>query len=302
MHALAELGCRTFVEVGPHPVLLPIAQACLGPKARSSGWAATLNRQKSDADSMTEMLAALYRAGHNINWAAVHADASWRRIPLPTYPFQRKRHWIEDNTIHTERARTVAERLHPLVGARINSTTEEVCYEARYGVHHTAFLSDHRVAGTIVLPTTAELEAATVVGRMHFATSQISFDNAMHHRAMSFANGEDRTVRMLVTPLKSDRASFKLVSADTDDPKVWHTHMTGTLRKSEAPSGPAFSAKQVRDRCPQTLPVADFYDRLDRLGLEYGPSFRGVRELHLGQNETLTKVRLPDGFGRYAIS
>jgi len=295
MRALAELGCRTFVEVGPHPVLLPIAQACLGPKARSSGWTATLNRQKPDADSMTEMLVALYRAGHNINWAAVHADASWRRIPLPTYPFQRKRHWIEDNTTHTGRAREVVQRFHPLVGARINSTTEEVCYEARYGVQHTAFLSDHKLAGTIVLPTTAQLEAATVVGRALFATSRISFDNAMHHRAMSFANGEDRTVRVLVTPLKSDRASFKLVSADTNDPKVWHTHMTGTLRKSEAPSGPAFSAKQVRDRCQKTLPVADVYERLDSLGLEYGPSFRGIRELYLGQHETLAKVQIPEG-------
>ena len=75
MLALAELGCRTFIEVGPHPVLLPIAQACLGAKARSAAWTATLNRQKSDANSIAEMLAALYRAGHDVNWAAVHADA-----------------------------------------------------------------------------------------------------------------------------------------------------------------------------------------------------------------------------------
>ncbi len=295
MLALAELGCRTFLEVGPHPVLLPIAQVCLGTKAKAAAWAATLNRQKPDADSMTEMLVALYRAGHNVNWAAVHADASWRRIPLPTYPFQRKRHWIEDNAVRPEQVRTVAERPHPLVGTRINSTAKEVCYEARYGVHHAGFLSDHRIAGSIVLPTTVELEAATVVGRMHFATSQVSFDDAMHHQAMSFFNGEDRTVRMSVTPLKSDRASFKLESADTENPKVWHTHMTGTLRKSEAPSGSAFAIKQIRARCPQILPVADFYDRLEKLGLDYGPSFRGVRELHLGQHEALTKVQLPDG-------
>lgn len=294
MRALAELGCRTFLEVGPHPALLPIAQVCLGTKARSAAWAATLNRRKSDADSMTEMLVALYRAGHNIDWAAVHSDASWRRIPLPTYPFRRKRHWIENDTIHTEQARKVTERFHPLVGTRINSKTEGICYEARYGVHHTAFLSDHRLAGTIVLPTTAELEAATVVGRMHFATPRVCFENAMHHRAMSFLNGEDRTVRLLVTPLNSDRASFRLLSADTEDSKLWHTHMTGTLRKSEVPSESAFSMTQVRARCPQTLPAAVFYDRLEKLGLEYGPSFRGVRELYLGQHEALAKVRLPD--------
>jgi acyl transferase domain-containing protein/surfactin synthase thioesterase subunit/acyl carrier protein len=294
MLALAKLECRTFLEIGPHPVLLPLAQVCLGAKGRSAAWIATLNRQKSDIDSITEMLVALYLAGHNINWTAVHADASWRRIPLPTYPFQRQRHWIEDNTIHTERARNAVERLHPLVGARINSTPKELRYETRYGVQHTGYFADHRILGTVVLPTTAELEAATVVGRMHFGTPRVSFDNAMHHQAMSFTNGEDRTVRVLVTPLKSDRASFRLVSAATGDSEVWHTHMTGTLRKSEVPSGSTFSAKDVQARCQQILPIADLYDRLDKLGLEYGPSFRGIRELYLGQHEALTKVRLPD--------
>ena len=295
MLALAELGCRSFLEIGPHPVLLPIAQACLGARGRSTTWVATLNRQKPDADSITEMLVMLYLAGHNINWAAVHADASWRRMPLPTYPFQRKRYWLEDNTIHNERVRKIVERSHPLVGTRTNFASNEPCYQARYGTHHAGFLSDHRVAGTVVLPTTAELEVATVVGRMHFGTSRISFDNAMHHQAMSFANGDDRTVRVLVTPLNPDKASFKLVSKDAEDSQVWHTHMTGTLRKSESTSRPAFSTRQIRERCQQTLPVADFYDRLNKLGLEYGPGFRGVQELYVGQNETLTKVRLPDG-------
>ena len=147
MLALAELGCRTFLEIGPHPALLPMAQVCLGARGRSAAWIAALNRQKSDTESISDMLAALYLAGHNINWAAVHADASWRRIPLPTYPFQRQRHWLEDNTIHTQRARKVVERLHPLVGTRINSTAKEACYEACYGVRHASFFSDHRIAG-----------------------------------------------------------------------------------------------------------------------------------------------------------
>jgi len=302
MLALAKLECHTFLEVGPHPVLLPLAQICLGTKGKSATWIATLNRQKPDTESITEMLVALYLAGHNPNWAVVHADSSWRRIPLPTYPFQRKRHWIEDNP-HTKRAGNSAERPHPLVGARIASPPEEVRYQARYGVQHIDYFSDHKVVGTVVLPTTAELEAATFAGRMHFGTSHVSFDNAMHHQAMSFTNGEDRTVRVLVTPQKFDRASFKLVSAATESSEVWQTHMTGTLRKSEAPTWPAFSPTVIQARCQQTLRVADLYARLNKLGLEYGPSFRGVEELHLGQNEALTKVRLPDGLAstQYAM-
>ena len=303
MLALAELGCRSFVEIGPHPVLLPMAQASLGTRGRSATWIAALNRQKSDAESISDMLAALYLAGHNINWTAVHADASWRRTPLPTYPFQRHRHWLEDNTIHTQRAPKAVEQLHPLVGTRINSTAREVCYEARYGLQHTGFFSDHRIAGTIVLPTTAELEVATVVGRTHFGSSRVSFESAMHHQAMSFAKGEDRTVRVLVNPQKPDRASFKLVSADSANSKVWHTHMTGTLRKSDPAPAAALSTTQVQARCRQTMPVAEFYERLYKLGLEYGPSFRGVRELHLGQHESLAKVQLADGLAntKYAM-
>jgi acyl transferase domain-containing protein/surfactin synthase thioesterase subunit/acyl carrier protein len=302
MLGLAKLECRTFLEIGAHPVLLSIARTCLGAKGKSATWIATLNRQKSDAESTTEMLVALYLAGHNVNWTAVYADASWRRIALPTYPFQRKRYWIEDDKVPAQQAWIAPER-HPFAGTRINSTTKDVRYEARYGVQHTEYLSDHRAAGTIVLPTTAELEAATIVGRMHFGTPRVSFDDAMHHEAMSFTDEEDRLVRLLLTPLQPDRARFSLLSADSANAEVWHTHMTGTLRRSEAPAASDFSLKQVRARCQQTWSASDLYDALEQRGLEYGPSFRGIRELALGAGEALTKVRLPEGLAnpQYAL-
>jgi acyl transferase domain-containing protein/surfactin synthase thioesterase subunit/acyl carrier protein len=299
MLALARLDCRTFLEIGPHPVLLPLAQPCLGAKGKSAAWIATLNRQKPDAESIGEMLAALYRAGHNINWTAVHADSSLRRIPLPTYPFQRKRHWIEDNTSHAQTPGNSTEQPHPLLGKLINSTTKELSYEARYGVQHAGYFSDHRVEGAVVLPTAAELEAATAVGRLHFGTPRVSFDSAMHHQAMSFANGEDRLVRVSVTPMKFDRASFTLASTAAEGSENWQTHMTGTLRRADVP----FSAQEVRARCQQTLSVANLYERMGKLGLDYGPHFRGIREVHFSQDEALTHVRLPDGLAdtRYAM-
>ena len=43
------------------------------------------------------------------------------------------------------------------------------------------------------------------------------------------------------------------------------------------------------------MPAPEFYERLAMLGLEYGPSFRGVREFYLGQHEALAKVQLAEG-------
>ena len=51
MQALAKLECRTFLEIGPHPVLLPIAQICLGAKGKSATWIATLNRKKPNSET-----------------------------------------------------------------------------------------------------------------------------------------------------------------------------------------------------------------------------------------------------------
>lgn len=37
----------------------------------------------------------LWQAGQNIDWSRFHARGRPHRIPLPTYPFERRRHWID---------------------------------------------------------------------------------------------------------------------------------------------------------------------------------------------------------------
>jgi polyketide synthase 12/polyene macrolide polyketide synthase/epothilone polyketide synthase D len=42
-----------------------------------------------------EALAELYRRNSAVDWQAVYRDLSHLRVPLPTYPFQRQRYWLE---------------------------------------------------------------------------------------------------------------------------------------------------------------------------------------------------------------
>ena len=49
--------------------------------------------------TMLEALARLYVAGVSIDWRAVDAGFSRRRLALPTYPFQRRRCWLEPDEI-----------------------------------------------------------------------------------------------------------------------------------------------------------------------------------------------------------
>ena len=48
-----------------------------------------------DVRSMLEAVARLWVKGVEINWSALHLNEERRHVPLPTYPFDRKRHWID---------------------------------------------------------------------------------------------------------------------------------------------------------------------------------------------------------------
>ncbi len=89
-------GHRTFVEVSPHPVLTAGAQetveAVLG-SADGVAVASTLRRGHGGAERFMASLAGLYVRGRTVDWAALVAGA--RRVELPTYAFQRERHWLQ---------------------------------------------------------------------------------------------------------------------------------------------------------------------------------------------------------------
>src|SRR4029079_7266453 len=50
---------------------------------------------KSDAQALHHAVGSLWAAGVEIDWNAYQAGRHHRRIPLPTYPFDRQRHWID---------------------------------------------------------------------------------------------------------------------------------------------------------------------------------------------------------------
>jgi acyl transferase domain-containing protein/thioesterase domain-containing protein/acyl carrier protein len=49
----------------------------------------------SDAETLIRALARLWAAGKRINWQAFHSHERRQRLPLPSYPFERQRFWID---------------------------------------------------------------------------------------------------------------------------------------------------------------------------------------------------------------
>lgn len=53
----------------------------------------------SEQQSMLRALGQLWCAGANISWTGFYESQRRHRIPLPTYPFERKRYWIDPPTL-----------------------------------------------------------------------------------------------------------------------------------------------------------------------------------------------------------
>ncbi|MFA5910704.1 MAG: beta-ketoacyl synthase N-terminal-like domain-containing protein [Vicinamibacterales bacterium] len=91
VEALLADGFTTLVELGPGTTLTGLARhARTKPAAVVPG----LPRE-ADGRAQVTALGQLWLQGAPVDWSAVFAADRPRRIPLPTYPFERTRHWIE---------------------------------------------------------------------------------------------------------------------------------------------------------------------------------------------------------------
>jgi acyl transferase domain-containing protein/SAM-dependent methyltransferase len=88
---LAELGVDVFLEIGPHPTLAQLGRASLPDKL----WLPSLRRETDAWEVMLNTLAELYRRGLPIDWRSFDRDHPRRRVALPSYPFQRRRYWLD---------------------------------------------------------------------------------------------------------------------------------------------------------------------------------------------------------------
>ncbi len=99
MKALAELGTTVFLEIGPQPHLTGMGKHILKENGRQEGrkalWLPSLRPKQADRDVMLNSLGRLYEAGLDVQWSHFYGGRRPRKVPLPTYPFQRERYWLE---------------------------------------------------------------------------------------------------------------------------------------------------------------------------------------------------------------
>ncbi len=81
-----------YIELSPHPVLLAMGADCVP----GGEWLASMREGSDPWPELLAGLRTLYCAGADIDWAGFDRGYARRRVPVPAYRFQRKRHWVEE--------------------------------------------------------------------------------------------------------------------------------------------------------------------------------------------------------------
>jgi acyl transferase domain-containing protein/acyl carrier protein len=94
---LAQDGQAIFLEVGPGQVLTALSSQCSGALKHTTGITSLSSCNSGsghDHAGILSSLGSLWLLGAKVDWGALHRDKIRRRVPLPTYQFERKLYWL----------------------------------------------------------------------------------------------------------------------------------------------------------------------------------------------------------------
>lgn len=273
--AVPELG--TWLEIGPAPVLSTMVD----------GLSAVKGPQSEVAD-LTETLGRVWLRGHDVDWAAVLPGR--RRVDLPTYAFQHRHYWL-DAPMASATPPGMAAVAHPLLSASLAlADSGAVVLTGRLDPAAQPWLAEHVLAETPLLPGTAFVELA--------------LQAALH-------TGCDTVLDLtLPTPLVLASAVDVQVSVDAPDERgqravavrgrsagePWTLHASATLG-IDRDGAPSAGAEAWPPRDAEEISLGTLYEDIAANGVDYGPSFRGLRRLWRHKGVLFAEVDLGDRLG-----
>ncbi|HEY1619081.1 MAG TPA: SDR family NAD(P)-dependent oxidoreductase [Streptosporangiaceae bacterium] len=290
---LAGSGHRTFIEVSTHPVLTPAIDDTLASHPQPTTTIPTLRRGHDHPADFCRALARLHtRTTHPHTWHLPPIPPAPDQ-PLPAYPFQHHRYWLEsDAAAPGTGAPGMPMTGHPLLGAVLQlPDTGGAVFSSRVTLSSQAWLADHAVAGTVLVPGAALAECAVRAGD-ECGTPTVR-ELVMETPLTVPPTG---AVLLRVTVSGEDEAGTRTVAVHSrleSGEETWTRHVTGLLSAAEPPPA-AVSSSPWPPPGAQPLPADGFYADQRAAGFEFGPLFRGLRAVWQRDGEVFAEVALPD--------
>ncbi|MFF2046123.1 type I polyketide synthase, partial [Kitasatospora sp. NPDC058170] len=158
--AAVEAGTTAFVEVGPDAVLTAMTRQSVSGEGLV-GAVPLARKGRPEVRTAVEALAGLWTRGADVDWSSLLPEQA-APVDLPTYAFDHQHYWIQTQAPGANLATAGLGAVeHPLLGAVTElATADQLVLSGRLSLATHAWLADHAVHGTVILPGTAFIELA----------------------------------------------------------------------------------------------------------------------------------------------
>ncbi len=309
--ALLGEGRRGFIEVSPHPVLsVGVNETAERDELDPEELAAicSLRREEGGGRRFTQSLAEAFVAGIEVDWQAVIPTQEGPAVKLPTYAFQRRRHWVLPSAaVGDVESAGLQVADHPFLAATVQLAGRAGwLLTGRLDLERHPWLADHALMGVVLLPGTAFVELALRAARQAGAGS---LGELVLQRPLILDEGEPVLLQVQIGD--PDEAGERTLSIHSrpeaggaepaDAEEAWTSHAEGTLQASVRPAAgaPVSGAEWPADLQWPPLgaePISPelLYDRGAELGADFGPAFRGLKAAWRSGGEALAEIALAD--------
>ncbi|WTU94872.1 type I polyketide synthase (plasmid) [Streptomyces sp. NBC_00053] len=295
VRALEAEGVTRFLELGPDGVLSAMAQDCVTSDSGEITFVPVLRKDREEPGSLVAALAELYVRGTGVDWSAYYAGTGARRVELPTYAFQHERYWLKSLPADAVDGTAFGARLveHALLDAVVSLADEDGwLFAGQLSLQSHAWLADHVVLGSVLLPGTAFVDLALYAGER---VGCGGLEELTLEAPLVLPERGGVSVQLSVAAAGADgRRVVSVHSRPADDAEgEWVCHARGVLSVEAGAAGEGLEAWPPRNAVE--LKTADVYDRLADQGLGYGPLFQGLRSVWRQGDDVYAEVALPEG-------
>ena len=283
---------NTYVEIGPQAVLTRFVEQTINNEELQL--LASIERKASNAkEVILTSLLQLYASGVAIDWNAFYKGQSYPKMPLPTYPFQRKRYWIDKVTTSTI-AGTVTG--HPLLGTKTElASSNQIIYQAQLDTSLSAinYINEHKIVdGPIIVPAVAYYDLVQQLIQFEFG-DDYGIEELIIGQPILVEIGKTKEIQTVVSQEHEGVYTVEVYSRNNDE-ESWTRHAEGRISVialvTETPIN-------IEDTLAQ-MDVWDindvFYDQIAQAGLELDSAFQTVSEIYRTENKVLAKLSIAD--------
>src|SRR5262249_8729641 len=231
VRALLDDGHSIFVEVSPHPVLTVALTETFESAGSNAVAAGTLRRGEGGSGDFLAAVGQAWVAGARVEWGRFVGGDRGVGVQLPTYPFQRRRYWLQRQAGDVSSA-GLGQADHPLLTAVLHLADQDMTIlSGRVSISTQPWLADHVIQDTVIFPGSRFVELAIRAGDevRYGHLEELNLETPLH-----IPTTGSIAIQVRVNPPDQTARRPIAIYAATGD--QWTRHATGILTDTTPPN------------------------------------------------------------------